>query len=130
MDGEERFRALIIDRTSDFQTDNLPDHCLLSLQGRLLVSSGARSRSLHIREVSLNGDVIADHVLPTGTDGIAGSIGNSMHRRGNVVGFMSSNSPAGNGALTLTAVSAEFEFTRLAELGGEMMSNGTFPRTA
>ena len=72
LDGEELLRAPIVERTSDFWVDNFPDHCLLWWRGRLLVSSGSRSWSLHIREVGLNGDVLEDHILQVGSDGISG----------------------------------------------------------
>jgi len=118
LDGEELFRAPIVDRTSDFLVDNFPDHCLLWSQGRLLVSSGSKSWSVHIREVSLNGVVLEDHIFPVGGNGISGAIGNSMHRHQNGLRILSSNSPAGNGALTATEVAADFTLSRLAELGG------------
>ena len=118
LEGKEIFRAPIIDRAADFKADNFPDHCLMWGNDRLLVSSGARSRQLHIREVTLNAEVLSDHVIPTRRNGISGSIGNSMHPRQNGIGFFSSNSPGGNGALTLTAIDNGFRLSRLAELGG------------
>ena len=127
MDGEEVFRAPIVDRTSDIETDNFPDHCLLWWDDRLLVSSGARSRMVHIREVTLDASVLADHVLPTGFQGISGNIGNSMFVQGNQLRYFSSNSPAGNGALTLTGLGTQFEATRLAELGGDDDVERHFP---
>ena len=127
LDGEELFRAPIVDRTSDFWVDNFPDHCLLWSQGRLLVSSGSKSWSVHIREVSLNGVVLEDHIFPVGDNGISGTIGNSMHHHQNGVRILSSNSPAGNGALTLTEVFADFTFSRLAEFGGDDGLERHFP---
>ena len=127
LNGEELFRAPIVDRTSDFEVNNFPDHCLLWSKKRLLVSSGARSRSLHIREVDLEGLVLADHVFSTSSDGISGNIGNSMHQRGNTIGYFSSNSPAGNGALTLTSINEDFELSRLAEMGGNDGIERHFP---
>jgi hypothetical protein len=128
--GKELFRAPIIERNKDFKKDNFPDHCMTWQSDRLLVSSGSRSRQLHIREVSLNARVLADHVLQTRGDGISGSIGNSMHLRGDQIGFMSSNSPAGNGALTLTAIDNEFRPNRIAQLGGDDGLERHFPTDA
>jgi hypothetical protein len=127
LEGKEIFRAPIIDRTADFKTDNFPDHCLIWWSGRLLVSSGARSRQLHIREVTLSAQVLSDYVIPTRRDGISGSIGNSMHTRQDGIGFFSSNSPSGNGALTLTTIDKDFRLFRLAELGGHDGVERHFP---
>ena len=127
LDGDELFRGPIVDRADDFSVDNFPDHCLVWWGDRLLVSSGTRARSVHIREVGLDGTVHSDHLYPTGGDGISGSIGNSMHLRSDRVGVFSSNSPAGNGALTLTAVNADFEVSRVAELGGDDGTERHFP---
>jgi hypothetical protein len=70
LEGKEIFRAPIVDRAADFKADNFPDHCLMWWNDRLLVSSGARSRQLHIREVTLNAEVLSDHVIPTRRNGI------------------------------------------------------------
>ncbi|MEE3287450.1 MAG: hypothetical protein VX249_04545, partial [Pseudomonadota bacterium] len=71
--GKELFRAPIIERNKDFKKDNFPDHFMAWQSDRLLVSPGSQSRQLHIREVSLNARVLADHVLQTRGDGISGS---------------------------------------------------------
>ncbi|MAG00289.1 MAG: hypothetical protein CL388_03630 [Acidiferrobacteraceae bacterium] len=127
LSGEELFRAPIVDRADDFEQDNFPDHCLLWSGDHLLVSSGTRSRSFHIREVGLDGTVLKDHLYPTSREGISGNIGNSMYVRGSDIGFFSSNSPAGNGALTLTAISPDFSLGRSVEFGGDDGLERHFP---
>jgi hypothetical protein len=127
MDGRQLFQAPIIDQTDDFVRDNFPDHCLLWWGDRLLISSGSRSPGVHIREVERDASIQADHWYADARTTLGGNIGNSMHERGDVIGYFSSNSPAGNGALTLTAVDGNFETTRLTELGGDDGLERHFP---
>ena len=127
LDGKELFRGAIVDRATDFRKDNFPDHCLLWSQGRLLVSSGTRARVLHIREVGLDATELLDHIFPIRRDGISSSIGNSMHQRGSRVGFFSSNSPTGNGALVLTVIDTDFKLARITEFGGNDGVERHFP---
>jgi hypothetical protein len=75
----------------------------------------------------LDASIQADHLYPDSWATLGGNIGNSMHLRAEEIGYFSSNSPAGNGALTLTAVDADFETTRLTELGGDDGTERHFP---
>lgn len=78
LDGTELFRGPIVAHATDFSQDNFPDHCLVWLGDRLLVSTGGNRRNLTIREVDLNAHVLATHRIPLAPSSRLDDIGNSL----------------------------------------------------
>ncbi|MFP6906889.1 MAG: hypothetical protein VCG02_16835 [Verrucomicrobiota bacterium] len=121
LEGNELMREPIIALATDFTQDNFPDHCMLWSGDRLLLSTGTRANLLKIREVDLDGDVLATHSIPTSIDGIHGSIGNSMHLNDGQVRFVSSLGPVGPGRITVNALDDAFAVSRLASVGDDSL---------
>ncbi len=67
-------RTPIVAKQTDFTEDNFPDHCLLWDQDRLLVSTGNWGNSTKIREVDLDGNILATWSF----EGDLNNIGNSL----------------------------------------------------
>jgi hypothetical protein len=125
LDGEERFRKPIIAHAVDRAKDNFPDHCLLWLGNRLLVSTGAH-RKLKIREVDLSAAILATHTFDTSPTAIPGEIGNSLLYDGQRLLIFSSGNPYDRASLTATQLTAEFD---IAATKGfyEISRRQTFP---
>ncbi|MFP6872623.1 MAG: hypothetical protein VCA55_03860 [Verrucomicrobiales bacterium] len=121
MDGNELMRGAIVAQATDFTEDNFPDHCMLWTGDNLLVSTGTRSDSLHVREVNLDGGILATHTIPTSSDGIDTNIGNSMHMHGDQVRFVASLGPVGPGRITVNVLDDAFTVSRLASVGDDSL---------
>ena len=121
MDGNELMRAAIVAQVTDFTEDNFPDHCMLWTGDKLLVSTGTRADLLRIREVKLDGGILAMHTIPTSRDGIDTNIGNSMHMHGDQVRFVASLGPVGPGRITVNALDDTFAVSRLASVGNDSL---------
>jgi hypothetical protein len=104
LDGTEIMRKAIVAHASDFAEDNFPDHCLLWSGTRLLVSTGSTRRKLTIREVDLDANVLATHVLSG-----SGTIGNSLLLDGTRLRLFSSTGPS-TGTLSATDLTSDFAF--------------------
>ncbi|MEE2906902.1 MAG: hypothetical protein VX527_03625 [Planctomycetota bacterium] len=110
LEGNELFRGPIVEQVTNFYIDNFPDHCLLLEGDSLLVSTGTRggiiqqaSPTVALREVNLEGEVLAEHRLPQDPDNIQGTIGNSMIRLDDQLVMVSGRPMAGAG-LTLSLI--------------------------
>ncbi len=89
LDGIELFRGPIVAHVTDFTQDNFPDHCLLWLGDRLLVSTGSNGMHLTLRAVDLNANVLAAHRIPISPATIPQNIGNSLLYDGRAVLMLS-----------------------------------------
>jgi hypothetical protein len=121
MQGNELMRGAIVARATDFTEDNFPDHCMLWTGDNLLVSTGTRADLLRVREVDLDGGILATHTIPTSNDGIGTNIGNSMHMNGDQVRFVASLGPVGPGRITVNALDDAFAVNRLASVGDDSL---------
>jgi len=79
LDGEEILTTEIAS-TTEFPEDNYPDMSVVANGDTLLVSTGTSDLGLKIREVDLDGEILNTYEYQTSTDGIPGSIGNSLFR--------------------------------------------------
>ena len=121
MQGNELMHGAIVARATDFTVDNFPDHCMLWTGNNLLVSSGTRADMLRIREVGLDGGILATHTIPTSNDGIGTNIGNSMHMNGDQVRFVASLGPVGPGQITVNALDDAFAVSQLVSVGDDSL---------
>lgn len=125
LDGKELFRKPIVAYAADKSEDNFPDHCLLWLNDRLLVSTGAH-RKLKIREVDLNANILATHTFETFATTIPSSIGNSLLHDGQRLLLFSSGNPHGSAQLTITQLTDTFGVSEMKEFYEEARRQ-TFP---
>lgn len=91
--------------------DNFPDHCLLWLRDRLLVSPGA-NRKVKIREVDLDASVLATHIFDASPDTIPGEIGDSMLYDGKRLLVFSSGNPHDAAELAVSQLTGGFQRLR------------------
>lgn len=121
-DGTEILRTPIVAHVTDFSQDNFPDHCLLWSGGRLLVGTGSNGSTLKIREVTLEGTVVATHSYWTSTTAVLGTIGNSLFEREGTVTMATGSQTE----LALCSIDGAFQATQLARFS-EAGSDWTFP---
>jgi hypothetical protein len=114
LDGAELFRGPIVAHAPDKTEDNFPDHCLLWLGDRLLVSTGGE-RQLKIREVDLEANILATHIFATSPTTIPGEIGNSMLYNGQYLLFFSAGNPHDAAQLTVTQLTDRFDIAGTTE---------------
>ena len=108
LDGHELDRRPILAHQTDFSQENFPDFCILWQNGRFLAGTGSLFRTFKIREVDLQGNVLATHVLQTSPNGIGGTLGNSFYHDGSRLFVFSATSPD-DGGLTVTELDAAFQ---------------------
>ncbi len=92
LSGQETYRAPIVANQTNRNEDNFPDHSLVWLGNRLVVSTGAGQRT-KFRKVDLNGKILATHQLPQSPT--LSTIGNSMSYDGKRLLFFSSGLQSG-----------------------------------
>lgn len=101
LSGKALFSKALVSHVADPAEDNFPDHCLLWHGGRLLVSTGSRGGHVKLREVSLDGRILATHRRRTSAATMPGAIGNTLLvRQGGLVMFSSADE-GGPGGLAL-----------------------------
>jgi hypothetical protein len=110
--GQELVRVPIVAHETDFANNNFPDHCLLWLGDKLLVSTGSLATSnagtVRFREISLDGAVLASYAASTSTSGIGSSIGNSLLKLGEQTHMLSSALSPSGGAIMLVALGRSY----------------------
>ncbi len=129
LEGAEILRTPIVAKVTDFSQDNFPDLCILWTGDRLLVSTGSTGTRMKIREVDLQGQVLALHEYDTSTSGIPGVIGNSLLLRDGQVSLFSPTAPGSSAELALCAFDAVWSAAQVARFRSEELERN-FPTSS
>ncbi len=117
-DGKEILRRAIVANATDFRSDNFPDFCIHWTGGRLLVATGSRRRTIRIREVDLEANVLATHEVEASANGVSEDLGNSFLRTGKDLFLVSHTGPGGSRGITLTRLGDDLALGPTTVLGG------------